>query len=128
MPPAEKMMVSAIPGEPTIYRCPTTILQDYLDFLRECDVITGYEKDCLYTTNIICVLIPKSGYTSTGRWQEGLIPNFGVPDKEWKQIEDFLVIMNGYRYAKGNRTVRDAFAIPVNESSADENFTGTRPA
>jgi protoporphyrinogen oxidase len=101
---------------------PNSELTEYLDFLRSCGVITGSDAAGLpmYREEYLC-FAPEERLYVNGRWQEGLIPNFGVPAGEWKQIQSFLQMMDVFRNQKGSDG-RDAFAIPVNESSRDEAF------
>lgn len=56
-----------------------------------------------------------------GRWQEGVIPNLGVPEEDKKQIERFLSLMDTYRHLKGTDG-KEVFALPVDLSSKDEAF------
>lgn len=113
--------VSAFPWGAHYIPIPNNNLQQYLDFLQECNVITGYDNGLpVYNEYHLC-FDPEERLYINGRWQEGLIPNFGVPNDQLVQIENFLATMNAFRYAKG-KDGRDAFAIPVNESSTDIEF------
>jgi len=115
--------VSAYPWGAHYIPTPNNNLTEYLGFLKECNVITGVNNQGLpiYNDYYIC-FDPEERLYINGRWQEGLVPHFGVPAKEKEQIDAFLRLMNVYRYAKG-KDGKDAFAIPVDESSWDEAFT-----
>jgi len=112
--------ISAYPLGAHYLPIPNNDLKEYIAFLETCNVITGFDANGLplYNDLFLC-FDPQERLYINGRWQEGLIPQFGVPHDELKQIERFLSQMNDYRYGKG-RDGRDLFAIPVNESSKDE--------
>jgi monoamine oxidase len=111
--------ISAYPWGAHYIPVPNNDLSEYLSFLEECNVITGKSDTGLpvYNEQYLC-FDPQERLYINGRWQDGLIPNFGVPDKELKQIETFLQLMEQYRYQKG-KDGKDAFAIPVDDSSKD---------
>ena len=56
-----------------------------------------------------------------GRWQDGLVPAYGVDPDERAQIERFLSLMQGYKARRG-RDGRRAFALPSVQSSQDPEF------
>jgi len=56
-----------------------------------------------------------------GHWQDGLIPNFGVPENEKKEITSFFNLINEYRYKIGSDE-KPVFQIPVAHSSIDEQY------
>lgn len=101
---------------------PNNDLTEYLHFLQECNVITGY-KDGLPTYNeqYLC-FDPQERLYINGHWQDGLVPQYGVPKQDLQQIQSFLQLVDDLRYKKGNDG-KDAFAIPVNNSSKDEIYT-----
>lgn len=101
---------------------PNNTLTDYLSFLRECNVITGYNEEGLpvYNEYHLC-FEPEERLYINGSWQEGLVPANGLPAADRKQVERFLAHMHQLRHAKGNDG-KDAFAIPVNHSSADAQY------
>jgi protoporphyrinogen oxidase len=102
---------------------PNNDLTEYLQFLQSCGVITGRDENGLpiYNEEHLC-FDPEERLYINGRWQEGLVPNFGVPSDDLLQIKRFLDTMEQYRQQKGSDHL-DAFAIPVNRSSRDEAFT-----
>lgn len=115
--------VSAYPWGAHYIPIPNNTLTEYLDFLKGCEVITGLSKEGLpfYNEYYQC-FDPQDRLYINGRWQEGLVPHFGVPDEDLKQIDQFLQLMNELRYKKGGDG-KDAFSIPVDTSSKDEVFT-----
>ena len=101
---------------------PNSDLKDYLNFLESCGVITGYDEKQLpvYNDFYVCFDSQERLFIN-GRWQDGVIPHYGVPADELKQLERFLQMMEKFRSQKGTDG-NDAFAIPVNNSSKDEVF------
>lgn len=118
-----KNNVSAFPWGAHYVPIPNNGLTEYTDFLKDCDVITGTDNNGLpvYNDYYLC-FDPEERLYINGRWQEGIIPNFGVPDEEKKQIQRFIQLMDDYRHVKGG-DAKDAFAIPVDHSSKDKLFT-----
>lgn len=115
--------VSAYPWGAHYIPVPNNDLKEYLDFLSECEVIVNTDTGGLPVYNELSLCFdPQERLYINGRWQEGLIPQFGVPSEELQQLERFLQLMEQYRYAKGNDG-KDAFSIPVDWSSKDPLYT-----
>jgi hypothetical protein len=114
--------VSAYPWGAHYIPIPNNDLAEYLAFLQECNVITGYNEMGLpvYNEYHLC-FAPEERLYINGIWQHGLVPHTGVPNDEQQQINRFLQQMETFRYAKGNDG-KDAFAIPVNNSSTDAQY------
>ncbi|HVF97487.1 MAG TPA: FAD-dependent oxidoreductase, partial [Flavisolibacter sp.] len=99
---------------------PNNSLVEYLDFLKEAGVITGYNPEGLPVYNELFLCFdPEERLYINGQWQEGLVPQFGVPEPEKVQIKNFLLQMDDYRHKIG-KDGREAFALPVDTSSGDE--------
>jgi len=92
------------------------------DFLREADIITGFDdkKRPIYRDEYLCQE-PEERLFIKNSWQEGLVPNYGVPDKDKQEIKTFFDRMQAYRNATG-KDGKEAFCIPVMDSSRDENY------
>lgn len=118
-----KNEISAYPWAAHYIPTPNNSLTEYIEFLKESGVVTGFNDSGLpiYNDYHLC-FDPQDRLYINGLWQEGLIPNYGVGDADKKQIEQFLQLMEEYRYKKGTDG-KDAFAIPVDNSSKDEMFT-----
>ncbi|RYF87169.1 MAG: FAD-dependent oxidoreductase [Chitinophagaceae bacterium] len=114
---------SAYPWGAHYVPIPNNDLKEYLKFLKEANVVVGENEKGLpiYNELFLC-FDPEERLYINGQWQEGLVPQFGVPPEERIQIDRFLSVMNEFRYKKGNDG-KDAFALPVDESSKDEAFT-----
>ena len=115
--------ISAYPWGAHYVPLPNNDLKEYLDFLEESGAITGYNPAGLpiYNEFYLC-FDPQERLYINGKWQEGLVPHFGVPANDVLQIKTFLKLMDDYRQAKGTDE-KDAFSIPINNSSKDEQFT-----
>lgn len=116
--------VSAYPWGAHYVPVPNNNLTEYIEFLTEAGVVTGRDNRNLpvYNEYHLC-FHPQDRLYINGRWQEGLVPEFGVPRADGQQIDRFLSLMEDFRHQKG-KDGRDAFAIPVDASSKDEAFTG----
>jgi predicted NAD/FAD-binding protein len=118
-----KNNVSAYPWGAHYIPIPNNGLTDYINFLKECNVITGTNNEGIpvYNDYYLC-FDPEERLYVNGRWQEGIIPNYGVPNEENKQTERFIKLMDEFRHLKGSDG-KDAFAIPVDHSSKDKSLT-----
>ncbi|RPD45298.1 FAD-dependent oxidoreductase [Hymenobacter sediminis] len=97
--------------------------QELLGFLRQAGVITGTDGVSglpIYNEYYLCH-DPEERLYLRGHWQNGLVPELGVPPEEKQQIARFFKLIDSLRLATG-ADGRDAFRIPVAESSADEQF------
>ncbi|GAA4331850.1 NAD(P)/FAD-dependent oxidoreductase [Flaviaesturariibacter amylovorans] len=103
---------------------PNNDLTEYLQFLREADVVTGFDalQRPVYNEYHLC-FDPQERLFLNGRWQEGLVPQFGLPAADLREIDRFLARMDEFRKAIGSDG-RPAFAIPVDASSRDARYTG----
>ena len=114
--------ISAFPWGAQYVPVPNNNLTAYIEFLKEAGVVTAEDETGLpvYNEYHLC-FDPQERLYINGRWQDGLIPEFGVPDKEKKEIERFLKQMDLFRYAIGTDG-KEAFTLPVNHSSKDQSF------
>lgn len=114
--------VSPFPWGAHYVPIPNNDLTEYLSFLRDCNVITGADSNGLpiYNDYYLC-FDPEERLYINGRWQEGLVPQYGVPANEKEQIARFLALMQTMRETKG-ADGKHAFAIPADRSSADEAY------
>ncbi len=97
--------------------------KELIDFLSENKIITGFDENHLpiYDEYALC-FHPDERLFVKGFWQEGLIPNMDISDKEKEEIGAFLAKMNTFKTAKGNDK-KWAFTIPLAYSSSDTSFT-----
>jgi len=112
--------VSAYPWGAHYIPVPDMRNTELLEFLTEINVITGYGKDGLpeYNEYYLCQ-DPEERLFINGLWQDGMVPEAGVPAAEKEQIGRFFKVVNDYKAATGTDG-KDAFAIPLDNSSADD--------
>jgi protoporphyrinogen oxidase len=93
-----------------------------IDFLVEHDVITHFDENKLpfYNEYYLC-FDPEERLLINGHWQEGIVPDFGVPDSERKQIVRFFNMVTNFKNARGNDG-KYAFDIPIDHSSTDDTY------
>jgi len=96
--------------------------QKLIDFLHETQVITHFDPQGIpfYNEFYLC-FDPEERLLINGHWQNGIVPDFGVPETDRKQIERFFKLTAKYQNAKGNDG-KYAFTIPIDESSADDEY------
>ncbi len=101
---------------------PNNNLSEYLSFLADADVITGYDQAGLpiYNEYFLCQ-DPEERLYINGRWQEGLVPKFGLKNAELREFKRFFVLMDNFKHMKGSDG-KDAFSIPVDTSSQDQDL------
>lgn len=115
--------VSAYPWGAHYLPVPDLRNKELLAFLETTGTITGYDAQGLpvYNDYHLCH-DPEERLFINGYWQEGIVPETGVPEEEKKQIAAFFRAMETFRTAVG-KDGKDAFALPVDHSSQDELFT-----
>ncbi|OOQ57548.1 FAD-dependent oxidoreductase [Mucilaginibacter pedocola] len=92
-----------------------------INFYRECGIITGFENGLpVYNEYYLC-FDPEERLLINGQWQEGLVPDFGLPAADKAQVKKFFVLIEELKKAKGNDG-KHAFDIPLDNSSADEKY------
>ncbi len=114
--------VSAFPWGAHYLPIPDLRNRELLDFLQNCGSITGYDESGLpvYNEYHLCH-DPEERLFINGFWQEGLVPEVGVPDADREQIRRFFALIETLKQATG-ADGRDLFAIPLDRSSADEHY------
>lgn len=99
---------------------PNAGLTELHQFLEEAEVIKGYnEKGLPVVEETYLCFAPHERLFINGVWQEDITPEYGVPPEDRKEIISFLELMSKYRNQTGSDG-KPAFAIPVENSSADE--------
>ncbi|GAB3938271.1 NAD(P)/FAD-dependent oxidoreductase [Larkinella terrae] len=114
--------VSAYPWGAHYLPIPDLRNRELLDFLTECKAITGFGPSGLpnYNEYFLCH-DPEERLFINGHWQAGLVPEVGVPEDDKQQIGRFFKLIDELKQSKGSDG-KDAFAIPLDQSSADEAF------
>lgn len=110
--------VSAYPWGAHYLPVPGTNDKELISFLEESHVITGYENNLpVYNEYYLC-FDPKERLYINHFWQEGIIPNEGVPQKDRDQLDRFTAMMHDFKVKTGSDG-KEAFAIPLDNSSQD---------
>jgi hypothetical protein len=110
--------ISAYPWGAHYLPLPNDHDAELITFLREANVITGYENNLPVFNEYFLCFDPKERLFINQYWQDGLVPHEGVPEKDRGEIESFLALMHDFKTKKGSDG-REAFTIPVEESSQD---------
>jgi len=89
---------------------------------EELGIIEGYDARGLplYNEFYLCA-DPQERLFVHGHWQEGLIPQLGISERDRSQYDEFFQAMKEFKEAKGSDG-RRAFSIPINQSSRDSRF------
>lgn len=97
--------------------------KNLIDFLHESSIITDFSKDGtpIYDESYLC-FTPHDRLFIHNYWQEGIIPNYGLSERDLHSFKEFDKKMLFYKNAKGKDDVF-AFDIPLHLSSKDEEFT-----
>lgn len=101
---------------------PNNQLTEYMAFLEASGVITGYENELPVYNELYLCHDPEDRLYINGKWQEGIVPNFGLSEQSRQQFTRFFEAMARLRQAKG-KDGKDAFAIPADRSSTDALYT-----
>ncbi|QIX62709.1 FAD-dependent oxidoreductase [Hymenobacter sp. BT18] len=115
--------VSAYPWGAHYLPVPDARNHDLLGFLRESGVVTGFDGTSglpIYNEYHLCH-DPEERLLLNGHWQQGLVPEVGVPAADRAQIARFFQLIGELKQARGTDG-RDAFAIPLDHSSTDAQF------
>ncbi len=110
--------VSAYPWGAHYLPVPGTNDKELISFLEESNVITGYENALpVYNEYYLC-FDPKERLYINHYWQDGILPNEGVPQKDRDELDRFTALMHDFKIKTGNDG-KEAFAIPLDNSSQD---------
>ena len=118
-----KNSVSAYPWGAHYIPVPNPGLPEYHHFLEEAGVIVGHDAGGLPIFNEYHLCFdPQERLYMAGHWQDGLVPAQGLTAASRAEVERFLQEMDRMRNARGVDGL-EAFAIPVDRSSKDPQFT-----
>ena len=95
---------------------------ELLAFLEAAGTLTGYAPDGrpIYNDYHLCH-DPEERLSIEGHWQEGLVPSLGLSAADQAQVARFFKLTETLKTAVG-RDGRDVFRIPLDASSADEEY------
>lgn len=112
--------VSAYPWGAHYLPVPDVRNQELLAFLKQAGVITGFAPDTklpIYNEYHLCH-DPEERLNINGHWQQGLVPEAGVPATDRAQIARFFQLIEQLKQARGSDG-KEAFTIPLATSSTD---------
>ncbi len=114
--------VSAFPWAAHYVPIAATESVEVTRLFEELGVIEGRDSEGLpiYQAEYLCG-DPMERLLIHGRWQEGFVPQTGLTAIEQQAIDSFFAEMHRLKSLRG-RDGRRAFAIPIDESSRDEEF------
>lgn len=117
-----KNKVSEYPYGAHYLPIPNTDNSDLIDFLEEHRIITHYNNEGLphYDPYNVC-FAPHERLHYKGTWHDDLPPKEGISELDKKELKRFSEAMQSYRIKIGKDNKR-AFAIPLENSSSDEEF------
>ena len=81
-------------------------------------IITGYENGVPIYNDYYIGADPHERLFIHGHWQEGLVPQVGIDDRDKQQYRRFFAAMGAFKDKRGKDGKR-LFAIPVDRSSYD---------
>ncbi|MCA6365323.1 MAG: FAD-dependent oxidoreductase [Bacteroidetes bacterium] len=114
--------VSAFPWGAHYLPLPHPSLTELTALLQENGTITGFDANGKPLYNELHLSFePQERLFINSRWQNDLVPHYGLTAETAKQITRFLQQMEVYRKATGSDG-KQAFTIPLNRSSADEQY------
>ena len=88
---------------------------------KELGIITGYENNLPVYNEYYLSAEPHERLFMYGRWQEGIVPQTGISDRDRAQYDEFFATMEKFKTLKGNDG-RKVFAIPLDKSSQDMQY------
>ena len=104
-----------IPGEGAVF---------VRELFEELGIIEGYGSNGLPVYNELYLCAdPQERLLIRGHWQEGLIPQLGISERDRRQYDEFFQAMERLRSERGSDG-RRAFEIPIDHSSRDSRFRG----
>lgn len=115
--------VSAYPWGAHYLPIPEVTNTELIELLRSINTITGFDDKGapIYNEYHLCHA-PEERLYINGHWQEGIVPHFGVPDDEQKEIKRFFKLIEELKHTKGSDGLY-VFNIPLDNSSQDELYT-----
>lgn len=114
-----KNEIGAFPWGAHYLPVPDMANKDLIRLLEDLKVIYDHDESGmpLYDEAYLC-MAPEERLYIHGKWQAGLIPDWGVPESDKREIKRFLAQMEQFSQTKGSDG-KFAFQIPLDQSSQD---------
>jgi hypothetical protein len=88
------------------------------ELFSDLGIITGYQDGQPVYNEYYLSAAPHERLFMYGRWQEGIVPQIGISDRDKENYQSFFAAMENFKTLIGNDG-RKVFAIPLDKSSAD---------
>ena len=100
---------------------PSSDMTELIQFLKSIGVIESIDQhgQPIYNEEYLCSA-PQDRLFINGVWQNGLIPDYGVPENDKKEIKHFFEFTDELKNKKGTDN-KYLFDFPLERSSTDEN-------
>lgn len=109
---------SAYPWAAHYLPIPSPEMEELIAFLYEIGVVTDIKnKIPTYREDYLCFDNQERLYIH-GKWQDGLVPAYGLPATDQSQIRRFFEMMHAFKQLKG-KDDKYVFNIPVRFSTSD---------
>lgn len=100
---------------------PNNHQEELAAFLQSCNIITGYTNHLPDYNEAYLCHAPEDRLYINNYWQEGVVPNYGIPGADKETINRFLKEMETFKWQKGNDD-KYFFDIPISSSSTDSRY------
>lgn len=95
--------------------------KEILFFLEKTDILTHWENNLpVYHSDYLCFDNKERLYLN-GYWQDGLVPDHHLPEKDRKEIKRFMDLVHSLREKRDSKE-RYYFDIPVHRSSVENEY------
>lgn len=110
---------SAYPWGAHYVPLPNEESSEVLQLFEELGITRGRDADGapVYREEYVCA-DPMERLFDAGRWEDGLLPQIGISERDREQYDRFFARMESFRAMRG-RDNRPAFSIPLDLSSRD---------
>ncbi len=101
---------------------PNASNHELITFLKEENIIVGFDEEHqpIFDEDQLS-FAPQERLFIHNHWQEGIIPRYGVPQKDLDEIDRFLTQMQSFKELKG-KDDRFVFDIPLRNASNDISY------
>lgn len=91
------------------------------ELFEDFNIITGYQNGVPVINEYFLCADPQERLFYQGKWQEGLVPTYGVSDADKEQYKEFFSYTESLKNIKGSDG-KYLFSIPLDLSSSDDKY------
>jgi hypothetical protein len=118
----DKNEISEYPWAAHYLPIPSLDMKELIAFLEEAKIITHFEKGLPYYDDAYLCFDNKERLFINGKWQNGIVPHFNIPENDKEEINSFLNLVHILRDKK-DELGKYYFDIPlINSSQKNEYF------